>query len=218
MKEIPLTQGKVAVVDDRDFDRIAKWKWFAVKQGSSWYAKRATWKPGRIYRGDVVHVLMHHAVLGVRRSIHVDHRDGNGLDNRRSNLRVATQAQNSRNRRKLCGDRTTSRYKGVSRGVHTINWKKPWRAELTLNRSRKYLGYFATEIGAALAYDAAAHRYFGKFAAPNFPKGAKRCSSTTKKMSPPNLPTPARSPRSPKVKPKPSSTRHTGTRARSASS
>jgi hypothetical protein len=87
-KEIPLTQGKVAVVDEEDFDRLNKHKWYACKNGNTFYALRKS-----NVNGKRLTILMHREILGLKPGDPgVDHRDGNGLNNRRKNLRLASHA------------------------------------------------------------------------------------------------------------------------------
>jgi hypothetical protein len=92
-----------------------------------------------------------------------DHRDGNGLNNQRENLRPCTESQNSQNRRKSVGK--TSKFKGVAWHIRKLRWI----ATLAHNGKRHYLGYFKTQQSAARAYDAVAREHFGEFAVLNFP-------------------------------------------------
>ena len=160
MRSIPLTQGKVALVDDADFDWLSRWKWRAVEvkqdHWSLWYAVRSV-GPRRNSR----HVQMHRQILGVRGRVRVDHRDCDGLNNQRANLRKSTPSQNVANQRKRPG--LSSRFKGVS-------WdrtRSQWQSHITLNGRTRRLGRFLDEGEAALAYNAAAEKCFGEFARPN---------------------------------------------------
>jgi HNH endonuclease/AP2 domain len=155
MKEISLTQGKVAQVDDADFEWLSQWKWCALRVGHTWYAVRTDYTGGRKQM-----VIMHRLVVG-RSDLRVDHRDGNGLNNQRGNLRLVTASQNRCNSRKRGG---SSIYKGVclrKRGKH-------WQAQIANLRVQKYLGSFNSEVEAARAYDAAARELHGEFACLNF--------------------------------------------------
>lgn len=157
MKTIPLTQNKVAFVDDEDFDRVNQFKWHAVKDGRTYYAVRnVTWTDGR-RRLEYLHGFL----LGIKG---INHRDGDGLNCRRENLQSATQQQNIwAHRRKSKG--ATSRF----RGVCWDSTKGKWLAQV-YNRGRVFQGAFETEEAAARAYDKAALEHYPQFAILNFPK------------------------------------------------
>lgn len=152
MKTIPLTRGYAAVVDDEDFAQLC---------GSTWSAHVKRWSSGtKVYARDSrTGELMHRRILGC--SARIDHVDGDGLNNRRANLRHATHRQNMRNKRKL--RKAASAFKGVT-------WSRRWRARIVTDAGRQHLGYFATEQAAACAYDRAARAHFGEFALTNFPE------------------------------------------------
>lgn len=162
MKKVPLSKGYVAVVDDDDFDWVSQWKWTAqetVKPGKV-YAVRYT-KGGRLHRR---RVRMHRELIGVNDpNLEVDHRDNNGLNNTRENLRVATKSQNQQNREKTPG--CSSRFKGVR--LHRYNTNRPWGAYIRAAGKLKLLGYFSIEEEAAAAYNSAAASLFGDFASLN---------------------------------------------------
>lgn len=159
---IPLTRGMYALVDDDDTGSVSQFRWHAAKGGrGGWYARRG------VRRGDKwVTESMHRFLTGWP---YVDHRNGDGLDNRRDNLRPATDVQNNRNQTKTQGK---SRYKGVSWIRRSKS--RPWHAKIRVDYKSQHLGYFATEEEAGRAYDAAARRLFGEFAAVNFPQPGER--------------------------------------------
>jgi hypothetical protein len=168
MKLIPLTRGQSAMVDDADFDWLNQQKWCAWKDGFTWYAARH----GRVNQGEPRIVRMHRQLLDAGAKEKVDHVDGNGLNNQRSNLRLATKRQNAQGRRRKSLGKS-SKYRGVSWVKRDSVWAVSIgagaiRTNGTRNRKTIMVGYFRNEIEAAKAYDAAARKHFGKFASPNF--------------------------------------------------
>lgn len=159
MREIQLNRGYAAIVDDRDFDWINAFKWtvWTPPTSKTAYAMRAVKKNG-IWQPE----KMHRVIMGLP-LLTVDHINGNGLDNRRQNLRLATQTQNSRNKPFIKG----KTYKGASRQSGCDRWC----AAIMVNRKRIYLGLFKELNDALRAYDEAAKQYFGEFAKLNFPGG-----------------------------------------------
>ena len=159
-RRIRLSQGKYAIVDPDDYRRLSKVKWFAAKGGHSFYAARGQWS-GKLKKR--LTIMMHRVILNVPEGFVVDHINHNALDNRKANLRPATQADNARNARypKI---NTSSRYRGVWYNKQTGKW----RATIVVNRKRKQIGYFHNEVDAAKAYDRAARKFHGEFAVLNF--------------------------------------------------
>jgi len=155
-KLIPLTQDKFAIVDGEDYERLSKYKWHVINAPRTSYA-------GRHVKGRVVR--MHRQILNGPAHLFVDHRDNNGLNNRRSNLRPCTNTENTHNRRGVRN--TSSKYKGV----YWSKWHNKFKACITADGKRYYLGYFKSEIAAAKAYDKKAIELFGEFAFLNFPEG-----------------------------------------------
>jgi hypothetical protein len=160
MVEIPLTQGKIAIVDDCD-DDLANLGWYATKSRRTWYAQRNVENA----RGKMTTTCIHR-IIGARMSIagQVDHRDRNGLNCSRKNLRPATFAQNAVNK----GLKSTNKsgYKGVSWHKHTGRWL----ARANNHGETVYLGLFDDPILAAQSYDRAIDEYYGEYAVLNFPK------------------------------------------------
>lgn len=169
MKTIPLTQGKVAIVDDEDYDRLCQFKWHALKRkrGLAWYAARGGPRsPGDRNSGRLIY--MHRVIVGAAEGEMVDHKDRDGLNNRRENLRPASRLDNARNAIKV-RIKKTSRFRGVSFYKKT----KRWKAQINLKSGKKSIGYFTDERAAAEAYDAVALANFGEFAVLNFPQEVK---------------------------------------------
>ena len=155
MKEIPLTQGKVALVDDEDFEELSKHKWYF----HNGYALRNDYR-----KETPTKIMMHRAILGITDSRMGDHINGNTLDNRRGNLRSCNSAQNTQNRSKKT--KTSGQYKGI-----TFHRKiKKWQVMITKNGKANYLGCYESETQAAKVYDEAAIKLFGSFARLNFPE------------------------------------------------
>ena len=150
-KLIPLTQGQFAKVDDEDFGWLSQWKWTAQATDRGFYAMR---KCNRKL------VLMHRLINQTPEGMVTDHKDGDGLNNQKGNLRTATHLQNMMNRRGKRGG--TSTFKGVWLD-RTQAGRKKWRAGIRLNGRLKYLGRFETEHEAAAAYAAASNTHFGEF-------------------------------------------------------
>jgi len=157
MKSIPLTRGFVALVDDEDFDWLNQFKWSVNPSYGNHYARSCT-------KGKSEY--MHRLILKVKPGEFTDHIDGDGLNNTRRNLRLATQSQNMENRNKTCMN--TSGFKGVHYSHQKGNIKKPWMATICINYRNLHLGYFSTAEEAAVAYDEAAIKYFREFAKTNF--------------------------------------------------
>jgi hypothetical protein len=159
-RRIPLTQGKYAIVDPEDFERLNKHKWHAVKNGNTFYAIRC-FGPAK----KTTYIRMHREIINPPDHLVVDHINHNGLDNRKANIRPATRSQNNFNRLIIKREDSSSKYKGVS-------WRKRrkrWHARIHVNGEYKFLGYFKDEIHAAKAYDKAAKEYQKEFAVLNFP-------------------------------------------------
>jgi hypothetical protein len=151
-KSIPLSRGLFALVDDEDYDFLMQWKWYAYPKSRTFYA-------GRILDS----ALMHRVITSAESGKVVDHRNNNGLDNQRQNLRVCTQAENARN---------TRPHKNNSSGYKGVTWHKgmgKWQAFITVGKQHIVLGYFVKPEDAALARDEAVKKHQGEFGYLNFP-------------------------------------------------
>ena len=159
MKEIVLTKGKVALVDDADFDWLNQWKWYAYdNSGRGWYAIGYF----KISKHCYEKARMHRLILGVTddKSL-IDHIDGNGLNNQRINLRLCNSSENQGNRNGKSNG--SSKYKGVCR-IEGKNGYVSWRSELYLNGIKVFQKNFSSEDAAAIAYNQAAIKHYGSFA------------------------------------------------------
>ncbi len=156
-REIQLTQGQIAIVDDEDFEYLSQWKWCAVYFPSAnvFYAERQSRK-GEFDKP--TKVKMHRQLMGFPEGLFVDHINHNTLDNRRENLRIATRKENNRNSKKKAYNK--SGYKGVSWNSNTGKW----RAQINVDGKVIHLGLFLDPAEAHEAYKAAAILYFGDFA------------------------------------------------------
>lgn len=162
MKEIKLTKGYAAQVDDETYKWAKMLKWSAqVRQlstGLNIYARRNIRTNGHTKA-----YYLHRMITGVKDGEYVDHIDGNGLNNRKSNLRICTQQQNTSNKRPMPGGSST--WKGVSWDKKS----KTWYSYIMVYYKRIPIGHFTSEIDAAKAYDRAALEHYGEFAKLNFP-------------------------------------------------
>jgi hypothetical protein len=148
-KQIQLSNGGIAVVDDDDYDLLSKSRWTRLNNHSVSYAMLLK----------ASGISMHRIIMGLKKgdTRQVDHIDGDGLNNRKSNLRVVTRRENSLNR-KLNKNNTSGH-----RGVEWDDRNNTWRARITVNNRQIQLGRFENKQDAVTAYEAAADKYFGEF-------------------------------------------------------
>lgn len=145
MKKIILTKGKVALVDDEDFEYLNHWKWQANKSKNTWYAIKS-------HGGK-----MHQLIINIPNGFEIDHKDRNGLNNQKSNLRIATRAQNNANQILRSDNRS---------GLKSVCWHKrikKWQVRLQVNGKRFHLGYFNDKNEAAKIYNTKAKELLGDF-------------------------------------------------------
>ena len=157
MKKIPLTQGLFALVDDEDFVHFSQWIWQATKIRNKYYATRRI----RISRGKYKTIYMHREIVNAPKGVEVDHRNGDGLNNRRHNLRHSTRQQNSMNQR--------LRVDNIS-GHAGVTWHKKrgrWRAIISINKKPVFLGYFDDKDIAIEVRKDAEKIHYGEFAPQN---------------------------------------------------
>lgn len=153
MKEIKLSRGLSAMVDDEDYEFLNQWKWSAHQGGKTFYATRTIWN-----KGNRIKVRMHRLILNTPTDMQVDHIDHNGLNNQKNNIRNCNHQQNHFNINRY----TKSKYHGV---YYDRNYIK---SSIQLNGKTIHIGNFKTEIDAAKAYDIKAKELFGEFAHINF--------------------------------------------------
>ena len=150
MKKIMLTQGKVAIIDNKDLELVSQYKWYFMGCG---YAATRPWnKKTKTYST----IYMHRLLMGNPKD-KVDHINQNSLDNRRKNLRICSHAENIRNGKDRVN--TTGR-----RGVYLHHDGKKFTSKITVNYKQIHLGLFKTKDAAAKAYNKATKKYFGEFA------------------------------------------------------
>jgi len=156
MKTIQLTKGQTTLVDDEDFEYLNQFRWSAyrARDNDSFYALRSY----RDDQGKRINVSMHRVIMDAPKGMDVDHKDRDGLNNQRANLRVCTRSQNQLN----------TFGKGNSRSAYKcVDWhkrNKKWRVRVLKEGTRKEIGYFETELEAGIIANITIRRYHGEFA------------------------------------------------------
>lgn len=138
-KRVPLTRGLFAIIDDEDYDEISQYQWYASQTYNRYYASR-DFK----IKGVRFHEKMHRIIMGSPKGLEIDHINGDGLDNRKENLRIVTHRQNHWNRHTP----KTSRFPGVS----YVPKDNRWRVKIQINGVNKHIGCYSSEEEAALVY------------------------------------------------------------------
>lgn len=152
-REIQLTQGKVAVIDEADFKRVSAFKWSADRMGKTWYAVRTVKRLGKKSR-----IYLHRFVMNATRGLVVDHVNRNGLDNRKRNLRLCTKKQNFWNQ---------GAHKDGRSGVRGVSWRPDtglWTARLFVNGKQLNLGCYKRLKDAVAVRRLAEKKHYGVFA------------------------------------------------------
>jgi len=156
-REIPLTQSKVAIVDIDDYEELSKYKWYANPIKKNYYGTRDIYKNKKKKR-----YYMHRVIMKVEKILKIDHKNGNTLDNRKSNLRVATPRQNGMNKKQKEGG--SSKYKGVYRRIE----RKTWTVEIEYKGKGRTINGIKNEEVAGLIYDLLAYDWYEEYARYNF--------------------------------------------------
>lgn len=148
MKYITLSKNKIAMVDDEDYEKVSKWKWYAHESsnGGKFYAARKHWTPsdtirtirsnGRVVKGSYSMMRMHRFIIDAPEGMEVDHIDGNGLNNQKENLRIVDHLEN------MWNQRTRKTSKSGIRGISFDKQTNKWRATATKNGKYYNLGRF----------------------------------------------------------------------------
>jgi hypothetical protein len=165
MREIKLTHGKIALVDNDDYERLAPFKWHAMKTKQiedKWYAKQII----RVEGEPTQNIYMHRLIMGAGPGFEVDHRDRDGLNNIRRNLRVCSHIQN-------CANIATRASLSGYRGVYWCKVTRRWVAEAKVNYKTIRIGRYKDLIEAAVARDKYVSGLYGEFAVLNFPSASQ---------------------------------------------
>jgi len=166
MRKIRLTNNKYVLVDNEDYDYLNSLKWYAIRSGKNYYARRNVSKKenGITTRG---YIHMQYLIVDCPKGLLIDHKDRNTLNNQKSNLRICTKSQNNVNRAAY----GKSKYMGVHYrdNKYKDHINRSIVASIQVNRVLKYIGAFKTDEDAAMAYDKEALKLHGEFASLNFP-------------------------------------------------
>lgn len=176
MVEVPLSQGKTALIDDEDAERVLAHRWtyyFHVRNRKA-YAHRVIWVAGG--KGKQITVMLHRFIMNAPKGVQVDHKDNDGLNCQKSNLRFASNSQNHQN---MKAKRTAAiPFKGVKYDSRPLRRKRYTARIQSSDGINHSLGYYMTATEAAIAYDAKARELHGEFARLNFPRDGEQGART----------------------------------------
>jgi len=167
VKQVPLSKGYVALVDDEDYERVAQFKWCVVMPGKNVYAVRRVRRPEGGWTSQSLHRFLLHAGAGER----VGHVDGNGLNCVRANLRRVSRSESATAARRTRGHGRQSNNKSGFIGVSWDSRVGKWRAQIQVDGRKKHLGHHPTPEDAARVRDRAARELHGELAVLNFAGG-----------------------------------------------
>lgn len=154
MKKIQLPHNRFTIVDDKDYEWLNQWKWHVQPSKNTDYVVRTEWVTPK----KCICIRMHRLIMGVSGKVLIDHEDGDGLNNQRTNLRKADSVKNGANRRSA--KNSSSKYLGV----HFCKTRQKWVSQIQHKGKGKHLGIFNDEIKAAISYNHAALELHGEFA------------------------------------------------------
>lgn len=157
MKELKISKGYFALVDDEDYEFLSNFKWSANVQRHTVYAKKSAYRKKNMLTSNTNEIMLHRMILKPKNGEVVDHIDGNGLNNQKVNLRLCKQSENLRNKK---------HYKNNSSGVKGVYFNKQankWIAQIGFNKKMIYLGSFINKHEAAQAYKEKSQKLFGEF-------------------------------------------------------
>ena len=159
MIKIILSKDKIALIDNEDYDLINQYKWCAVWDNFNWYAVTSLPR----LNGSQIKLKMHQLIMGRIVDKEIDHKDGDGLNNQKYNLRFCTNMENQQNQKK-CKTYNKRQTSSIFKGVHWNKLSKKWQAQITYRKKHIHLGFFKVETEAALAYNNASLKYFTEYA------------------------------------------------------
>lgn len=153
-KQIPLTRGKFALVDDEDYERLINFKWNCTTFG---YATRSI--KNKSTNGKHVVIWMHREIMNTPKGMDTDHIDGDKLNNKKTNLRICTRSQNNMNQKPQ-----RTKYSSKYKGVYFYKKYNKWGSQININKTKHFIGFYENEEEAAYAYNEKSKEMFGEYA------------------------------------------------------